>query len=658
VRKPRRLIFALMGLAVVAHAAHTQGAGKPELDNFFEVWLYTAIELAATVILIERAVRVPEERLAWAMIAANLVLWGGGDAYWDFYLVNQANQPFPSFGDWLYLASYVPFYIGVVLLLRARMRPFRLSLWLDGAIAGLSWAALTAALVFEPVRRATHGSTSVVAVTLAYPVLDLIIIALVLVGFGLANWRPDRGLILLGLGGLATGVGDAIYTYQASAGTYSDGTIVNTTWPLAFVLIAAAGWQFGRRRVASDHGLRTAVLPAISTLLALGLLGYADFAHIGHLAAILAIFALLLGLARVGIMWAENLRLLAKTYEEAHVDGLSGLPNRRMLMNDLEHAAGAAHEGGPVRLVFFDLDGFKGYNDAFGHAAGDALLRRLGAALRVAVHEPGRAYRLGGDEFCVLLQGTDDNAVAAAADALREQGPEFSISPSFGVVDLPKDTSDPAQALQLADERMYEQKNSGRASSRRQTRDVLLQVLSEREPDLNSHADGVTAYAIALGRKVGVVGEELDVLARAAELHDIGKVAIPEAILQKPAALDEDEWALMREHTVIGERIVAAAPALRPVARLVRASHERWDGAGYPDGLRAGEIPLGARVIAICDAFDAMTSNRPYSAPRRLDEAMAELRRCAGRQFDPELVAAFSRLDIASLRDERTAVAR
>jgi diguanylate cyclase (GGDEF)-like protein len=646
-----------MGLAVAAHAAHALGAGKPELDHFFQVWLYTAIEVVATLVLVVRVLRVHEERLAWRMLAVNLVLWAGGDAYWDFWLVKQADPPFPSFGDWLYLASYIPTYIGIVLLLRARMRPFRLSLWLDGGIAGLSAAALTAALVFEPVRRATHGITSVVAVTLAYPVLDIVIIAVVLVGFGLANWRPDRGLILLGLGQLSTAVGDAIYSYQASAGTYTDGTLVATTWPLAFVLIAAAGCQLGRRQVVREHGLRTAVLPTVSTLLALGLLGYADFEPVGHLAVSLAILALLLGLVRVGIMWAENLRLLAKTYEEAHIDGLSGLPNRRMLMTDLEHTTQAAREGAPARLVFFDLDGFKGYNDAFGHAAGDALLRRLGLALRGAVEEPGRAYRLGGDEFCVLLQNTDDDAVAAAAAALHEQGPEFAISPSFGVVDLPHDTADPARALQLADERMYQQKNSGRASSRRQTRDVLLQVLSEREPTLNSHAGGVTAYAIALGRVVGIAGEELDVLARAAELHDIGKVAIPEAILHKPAPLDDAEWALMREHTVIGERIVAAAPALRPVALLVRASHERWDGAGYPDGLRGEEIPLGARVIAICDAFDAMISDRPYSSARSLPDAINELSRCAGRQFDPALVVAFSSLDVAALRVQAAPVA-
>src|SRR5262249_34450220 len=154
------------------------------------------------------------------------------------------------------------------------------------------------------------------------------------------------------------------------------------------------------------------------------------------------------------------------------------------------------------------------------------------------------------------------------------------------------------QALQLADERMYAAKRDTRASSRRQTRDVLLQVLHEREPDLHHHLQGVAALATAVGRRLALTAEQLDEVGRAAELHDVGKTATPDETLHKRGALDEREWDLMRQHTVIGDRILGAAPAMRPVAAIVRASHERWDGAGYPDGLAGDEIPLGARIVS------------------------------------------------------------
>jgi HD-GYP domain-containing protein (c-di-GMP phosphodiesterase class II) len=136
-------------------------------------------------------------------------------------------------------------------------------------------------------------------------------------------------------------------------------------------------------------------------------------------------------------------------------------------------------------------------------------------------------------------------------------------------------------------------------------------------------------------------GEQLDELGRAAELHDVGKVAIPDAILEKPDALDATEWEFMRQHTILGERILSAAPALRPVARIVRASHERWDGGGYPDGLAGESIPLAARIVAVCDAFEAITSDRCYRKAQSLEVARAELLREAGRQFDPAVVEAF-----------------
>jgi len=321
-------------------------------------------------------------------------------------------------------------------------------------------------------------------------------------------------------------------------------------------------------------------------------------------------------------------------------DPLTGLPNRRQLFADLERRMA---RGAPAAvLLLFDLDGFKSYNDSFGHVAGDALLARLGHALARAVEAHGRAYRLGGDEFCVLADaGARAEVELAASGALTEHGDGFAVAASYGTVAIPEEASAAEDALRLADQRMYAQKSSGRTSAGRQSTDVLLRALAERHPDLEHHLDGVSRLAVAVGRRLGLADDALDHVRLAAELHDVGKVAIPDAIISKPGPLDDDEWAFMRRHTIIGERIVAAAPALGPVAKLVRASHERWDATGYPDAIGREDIPLGARIIAVCDAYDAIVSDRPYRRGRSAADATAELRRCAGTQFDPAVVEAF-----------------
>ncbi|HEY6889734.1 MAG TPA: HD-GYP domain-containing protein [Solirubrobacter sp.] len=178
-----------------------------------------------------------------------------------------------------------------------------------------------------------------------------------------------------------------------------------------------------------------------------------------------------------------------------------------------------------------------------------------------------------------------------------------------------------------------------------QVRDLLLRMLNEMQPDFVEHIPVLAGHARATALQLGLTFEAVAEITYAAELHDIGKLAIPETMLAKPSALDDEEWALMRRHTVIGERMLSAAPGLRPVAAIVRSSHERWDGEGYPDGLSGEQIPVGARIVAVCDAFAAMTSPRAYrpTVPRPI--ALAELCRCAGKQFDPVIVDAF----IASL---------
>jgi diguanylate cyclase (GGDEF)-like protein len=331
----------------------------------------------------------------------------------------------------------------------------------------------------------------------------------------------------------------------------------------------------------------------------------------------------------------------AELHHAANTDGLTGLGNRRKLRADFPPAASEATPEAPLGFIMFDLDGFKGYNDSFGHPAGDALLARLGRRLAAAVPH-GAAYRLGGDEFCVVVPlgpGGLDPLVMATLSALSEQGRGFAISSAHGAVMLPREASGPEEAMVLADQRMYQQKARGRASAGRQSSDVLMRVLLERSPELMGHLQGVTALAESVGRGLGLDQVALGHLIRAAGLHDVGKVAIPDSILTKPGPLDDAEMTFIRRHTLIGERILLAAPSLAPEASLVRASHERWDGAGYPDGLAGEQIPLGARVIFACDAFEAMTSGeRPYRRPVSNELALEELRRCAGTQFDPRVV--------------------
>ncbi len=220
---------------------------------------------------------------------------------------------------------------------------------------------------------------------------------------------------------------------------------------------------------------------------------------------------------------------------------------------------------------------------------------------------------------------------------------------------IPHDTRDVTDAMRHADNAMYAQKHSGRATAGRQSTDVLLRALTERHPDLGDHLDGVIELAEAVAERLGIEGEELTQLRHAAALHDIGKVAIPDAIINKPTTLSDDEWAFMRRHTIIGERIIAAAPALAPAARLVRASHEAFDGSGYPDRLANDEIPLGARIIAVCDAFDAMISARPYSRrrppPTRWPSSAAAPARSSTRPSSPvfeQIIAERARLPLGT----------
>jgi two-component system cell cycle response regulator len=636
------------GLA--AFAAYTLFAPSDgALSAFFNTWVYDGLMVLACVIVGSHAYLVQRERAAWTVITLALASWTFGEIYWAIF----KPEAYPSPADVGYIAFYFLLYAGIVMLLRARAHSIGGTLWLDGGTAALAAASLGAAVLVELVLQSTEGSTSTVVTNLSYPLGDVLLLSAVFGVFSLTAWRPGQRWLMLGLGALAIAVADAVFLFQSASDTYVEGTWIDILWPTSMLLIASSAWMPDRTREGlAVVGRPLLAVPAVCAVLATTILVYDHFVRFNVLAIVLASATLALVIARLAVTFRENRRLFELTHEEATTDALTGLANRRQLLADLDRRL-AVETVQPMLLMLFDLDGFKGYNDTFGHPAGDALLVRLGAKLATAPGDGGNVYRLGGDEFCLVgtvEAGEAEPLIDRACDALSEHGEGFEIGSSFGAVLLPDEATSSSQALQLADERLYAQKYSRRGESE-QTMAALLAALSIREPELEAQRADMSALTRDVGRMLGLRRDELDELERAAQLHDLGKLAVPDEILHKPGPLDEREWAFVRQHTIVGERILRAHPALRSVAGIVRSSHENWDGTGYPDGLAADEIPIAARIVRACSAYVAMTSERPYRPPLSEEQTVDELLRLCGTEYDETVVHVL----VARVRDGRRA---
>ena len=632
-------LAALVGLG--AFALHVgAGVGGQASDHFFNRWLYSGLLVLAAGACVARGARIRAERAAWLLLGAGLTSWTIGDIYYTFAFAGNYSPPFPSLADGFYLAFYPAAYVALMLLVRARVREFERAVWLDGLLATLAAAAAGATVLVEIVLRTTHGSVAVVVTNLAYPIGDTLLLALTIGVCALTGWRPGRRWAFIGAALIASALADGIFLVQIAQGTYREGTLLDALWPAGMLLLAQAAWQrSGGATTILLEGRRALATPAACGLIGIGVLTYGHFNRLNLFAVLLAVATLVAVIVRTGITFEENHRILGRLRHMSVTDALTGLGNRRRLLSDLAEIL-EQKDGGPWMLVIFDLNGFKRYNDTFGHLAGDVLLARLGSKLAQAVEGIGQSYRLGGDEFCVLAPVAEDEAepmIEATVAALCEHGDGFSVDTSFGAVYIPNEAAETTRALSKADQRLYVHKR-GRESGRGQTQDVLLRALYERHPELEKRLSVIADLAFDVGRRLGLAGNDLDELRLAAQLHDVGMIAIPDAIVRKPGPLDDDEWAFIHRHTELGQRILSAAPALVGVGKLVRSTHERWDGLGYPDGIPAETIPLGSRIISACDAFGAMTSERPYRAKVTPAEALAELRRSAGTQFDPVVV--------------------
>ncbi|MFH1169190.1 MAG: diguanylate cyclase, partial [Chloroflexota bacterium] len=368
----------------------------------------------------------------------------------------------------------------------------------------------------------------------------------------------------------------------------------------------------------------------------------------------------------------ENARLYARAEEEARVDELTGLLNRRSLDEMIASEIGRhSRYGGIFSIIILDLDSFKTYNDSYGHLAGDKLLKQIGGVIKGAIRNADQAFRYGGDEFAILLPHTAIDSASRVAERVRRQveakakGGLVSITASLGLANWPTDGIGASEIVSAADGALYRAKRSGGnrsycASGTLMPLDdvppvpankndggilstifTLAATVDARDHYTRSHSKKVSELALALAEALHLEPLEVSRVETCAMLHDIGKIGISDEILNKPGELTAEEWEAVRAHPQLGATIAGRVQQLAPCIDGIRHHHERYDGSGYPSGLKGEAIPLEARILAIADAFAAMTSARHYSAPLSNDEALDELKKGAGTQFDPRLVEVF-----------------
>ncbi|MEA2584930.1 MAG: hypothetical protein QOF33_3015 [Thermomicrobiales bacterium] len=362
----------------------------------------------------------------------------------------------------------------------------------------------------------------------------------------------------------------------------------------------------------------------------------------------------------------ERDRLQAALQSRADTDGLTGLLNHRAILEVLDHElARTSRSGAPVGLLLVDLDGFKLFNDAYGHPVGDEVLRQTASLLRGCVRATDRVGRYGGDEFLLVLPDADAAEAREVADrimtraksaAIAVGGQRLPLALAVGLAAAPGDGVLRRELLGAADAAMYAAKTSGggRVSERGPETDQLgpsaygalkglVRAVDQKDRYTKAHSDQVASLAVALGRELGLPEPQLEALDMAGRLHDVGKIAVPDGILRKPGRLTDAERFAVEQHALFSVQMIQGVPHQDVVTAAVAHHHERWDGEGYPYGKRGEEIPLAGRILALADAFSAMTTDRPYRKGEAPAAAIAKIRTGAGTQFDPALIEPFVR---------------
>jgi diguanylate cyclase (GGDEF)-like protein/PAS domain S-box-containing protein len=346
---------------------------------------------------------------------------------------------------------------------------------------------------------------------------------------------------------------------------------------------------------------------------------------------------------------SERKRMEEQLRQLSLYDSLTGLYNRTFFDLEMERLSDRRYM--PAGIVMCDLDGLKFVNDTLGHSSGDEMLSSAAAILRRCVRSSEIVARVGGDEFAILLPNINEEVIHELLQRLRREeenfnagNPSIPVSLSIGYVVGSTEGTDMEVLFREADNRMYREKAQKEQSSRNAIVRGLIKALEARDFLMEGHSERLQQLVASLARAIDLPGDRINDLRLFARFHDLGKVGVHDQILFKPGSLTEDEAREMRKHCEVGHRIAMSLHDMAPIADWILKHHERWDGLGYPFGLQGREIPLECRILAIADAFDVMTSDRPYQNAISPSEAVEELRRCSGTQFDPDLVEEFIRI--------------
>jgi hypothetical protein len=502
-----RAAWVLALAALLAHAAHTGlGVGRPDLNALFDDWIYNALMIGAAGAVLLRGIVGPTDRAAWLVLGAAAMAWSGGDLYYSLVLADHPEPPLPSVSDALFLAFYPAAYVGLALLVRRNVAAFQASLWLDALLGALAVSAVATALMYDAVRIGIVGDTAAVMTTVAYPIGDVLLIALVVAVFALTAWRPGATWGLIGTALALGAMGDGLYLYQSANGTYTEGSIIDSIWPASMLLLAAAG-------VAADEGPQR---PAR---------GHADprDARAVRLRRDRR-------LRRRSDLRAEPARARPGLRDHhrprpapgGHAPREPADGGREPRRGDDGRADGDGQPAQARRRPRAALHRGAAGGPADPHPVRPRRLQALQRQLRPprgrraarpprreaapCVEPCGEAYRLGGDEFCALVHVGPDEVepiLAAAATALRDSGEGFEVESSYGAVAIPQEADSPSLALQTADQRMYARKDGRTSPVGMQTRDVLVAALHARQPDKREEADGVADLAAAVGHRLG-----------------------------------------------------------------------------------------------------------------------------------------------------------